>query len=275
MGAKNTSKHLLHLPGEIRNLIYEYALIHHKNKGVIAPIMTKNDDIHLAMRPELDTIVNGERRRVLCRQDIANLAKFALPSLLPTGRYEFDHLTHLANGGSKDDICGFLMERNEITGTVEITKPFIAHLCTTQCLLQPAITRVSRRIREEALPVVCGVNEFYLDLVRQYSGSRATTTAIIAWWRAIEDTNLRMIKKLYIKDKNVFGLALKLTWRSQTNLKKLTVDLSDPDDSDTAYLEQEASEAFEQIEEGGIFVRGIERILSVSGVFGKHRGVAW
>lgn len=81
------------------------------------------------------------------------------------------------------------------------------HFCTPKCLLQPNLTRVSRQIRREALPIFYDSNWFHLEMggcaVTTTEGYRIDTRrpgenhmwSPQRWWRAIGDENLRLIDR--------------------------------------------------------------------------------
>lgn len=98
----------------------------------------------------------------------------------------------------------------------------VEHTCNRACLVQPALTHISRQVREESLPFFYGENKFDL-----YTRSPSKTTqaagedvgfvhfdltdefptvdvreAPAAWWRGIGDSNLRLVKHLCIDHGN-------------------------------------------------------------------------
>ena len=175
MAEQNTFD-LLGLPAEVRDRIYELALFHAESDGIIAPL--RDDGSKVASW----TLISGKRMQLRNRLQV-------VPNIMAFGNFE---------------------ERKQATAQFHRTNEILAvsanfrfkHYCTTDCLLQPPLTCVSRFIREEALPVFYAVNKFHIELgnfimhVRGHyaEASRSPTY----WWRAIGDSNLRNIQRLNI-----------------------------------------------------------------------------
>ena len=81
---------------------------------------------------------------------------------------------------------------------------FSSHICSPAYLLQPALTRASRQVREEALTVFYRCNRSDLEVsnffMLEHHGILRShmdiTRMPIDWWRSIGDTNLRALRKL-------------------------------------------------------------------------------
>lgn len=136
-------------------------------------------------------------------------------------------------------------------------KFFRGHACTKACLLQPAISRISRQLRYETLPIFYGINKIHIDATAfSYVGSDPGTPA--DWWRVIGDTNLRMIKSLRLVRRNLnenikrkrFDFTFSESKRRVRTVQRIP---QDPGLADCVY----------QLEAGGLFVRGLERLLDV------------
>lgn len=70
------------------------------------------------------------------------------------------------------------------------------HMCTYECLIQPAMTKVCSSIRRETLPVFYRVNKIHLEMENLNTGG--STTVLAKWYRATGDTNIGSIRKLNI-----------------------------------------------------------------------------
>lgn len=153
-------------------------------------------------------------------------------------------------------------------------QPWHAHICTLACQLQPSLTQVSRQIRDETLPVFYGANTFHVafdpPLLQQpdvfgvrKSDMRAWPRA---WWRAIGDTNLRMIKHVRY-DTSTYQRVRLVFAASAFSVVERPCDRARATDDDMlrsieARIEERMpTDARRQLEEDGLFVRGLERVL--------------
>ena len=77
------------------------------------------------------------------------------------------------------------------------------HYCTLEYLLQPQLARVNRQVHEESLQVLYSVNKFHFEmsnfvLATTWQGWRKDVRSPVDWWRAIGDTNLRLIQGMNV-----------------------------------------------------------------------------
>lgn len=118
----------LTLPPEIRNVIYTYALYHLDNGIISSPTSPDPPSFSLSVTSRIQT------------QNSARNGSLVSQTLLAPTEVEDDE---------DDD---------------DLSRPH--EQCTHECLLQPAITRVSRLLRTEALPVFYNVNTFEFDAAK-------------------------------------------------------------------------------------------------------------
>ena len=165
-----------------------------------------------------------------------------------------------------------------------------AHVCGLRCLCQPTLTRVCSQIRSESLLLFYAVNRFHFELLRGsvdvLGGNKVALPLASRWWRSVGDSNLRQIANFSINfygDGKAFQEGFEMS--GQQSPSELTLTLRDGPpatklhtktlqewrgfngsvidekrktnwDLATGILEYGA-----QIEEGGLFVRGIELLL--------------
>ena len=162
---------LLGLPAELRNYIFELAVIHEDGNGVIAPLRRRS-------RPTVLRVVEQ------------------------TSGVKSPTTDNQSQTPGSDDSSS---EREEVRSDQEqaltlLSDPANTHAhqsCTLDCLLQPPVTRVNRQIREEVLSLFYAVKQFHIELSR-FTISKPGEIAWIEtripadWWRAIGDTNFEV-----------------------------------------------------------------------------------
>lgn len=251
---------LLDLPAELRNRIYEFALYHSKNAGHIAPTFLSAGAHHV--------VIQG-RHRYVCL--LGTVKDVEYPEL-----YNVNVWSHLQAGGTTDDQIlqrvspGSSSDQAQGTGVY-----FCAHVCSLKCLMQPALTKTNRQIRDETLPIFYSCNSFQLELPDSFDITNKRA-GFVYWWRSTGDTNLRSINHLVIavNSREKIGehaFSFDRTKHERTLIvtrsgdSKTIEEMSRaPPSGDSwqmtahpAYLEYGA-----QIKEEGLFVRGMERMVA-------------
>ncbi|KAK3696780.1 hypothetical protein LTR37_017804 [Vermiconidia calcicola] len=196
---------LLDLPSELRNRIYSFALCHAENDGTIAPARTvdhpgRNYDIevHAVMNNQLVRLKTIPKR-LLSKRGSPEEEAYALKlqSLFRLEASTFKELNAVCDK-SNDPLRKIIQIKREYSEGSYVEAEFqTAHICDTRCLLQPALSKVSRRIRNETLPVFYAENDiaFITPKLKNPRGSLAGNC-----WRCIGDTNLGHIRSLALFD---------------------------------------------------------------------------
>ncbi|KAK3674358.1 hypothetical protein LTR78_005827 [Recurvomyces mirabilis] len=191
---------LLDLPAELRTRIYTHALRHEENAGVIAPpysVLGKPPTHHPAKEAQLLRVA-AERALVNATCLDARISnKVDFPKLV-LGISAKELRKAWATLEKSTDMC---LYRNG-NGAMRL---FDGHVCTLKCLIQPNLTKVSKAVRQETLPIFYSCNRFE---IRGLGGTRieghdvywASDAGDYArrWWRSLADNNLRSIKHLYL-----------------------------------------------------------------------------
>ena len=159
-----------------------------------------------------------------------------------------------------------------------------------QVLWKPALTKVSVKIGAESLPFFYGVNKFHLEM----SSFRDVSTreSVTAWWRAIGDTNLRMIRRLNIVshppmpianpdvDENVMMRYRRLTQKGDVRLTKGTYHgqlvgiLNDVLATSLKSKVPKLMRILDVIADDGLHVRALEQMIALLEPFGVLRDYA-
>lgn len=243
---------MLSLPAELRNHIYELVVYHEDNGGIIAPVAE----------------VEGGR-------------------LSGTWGGRDAHLTIAFTGGKEEVLSipigeGAKLRNCHIVETDDTAPPDSdapapkrspGHICTRSCLLQPLLSRTCAQLRSETLPVFYRVNAFHLEWsALSYWGSIPEAPA--QWWRAIGDTNLRSMASLRLVSRHHDRKAVKFDLRFSTFDRAGKFRLAGELHGVPAWKEC-LGDCVAQIEAGGLFVRGIERLVdqSARGEFGVEKVV--
>ena len=274
----------LDLPPELRNMIYGYALCHDENAGTIAPAAVKPADLD-SPRPwphdsPLSVIVNGQAKALRIPEQ---------------SEHRFHREAHVAAGGSPSDVRGFISEPdppkdddddddNDDDDEEDEKEEhlFIGHVCTVNCLHQPGLLQANRQIRTEALGIFYDINAFHLNF-GAFNNPSATGIPLrdiaTSWWRAIGDTNLRAIRYLCIENPYARVAIRKFTFAADRRQRVMGVETEaatyyEVSEEEARKARQESKEAMGQIEECGLFVRGIEKVLHAGGML-THGSVRW
>ncbi|KAK6442930.1 hypothetical protein LTR95_000808 [Oleoguttula sp. CCFEE 5521] len=157
---------LLTLPPELRIMIIELAVYHDKTNGIISPRPG-------AWRRNHITLLNGRR---FSKHQVAHAHVQMHDPTMPTE-------LHMRVEECQDILAHENIDR---------------HRCDERCLTQPALTRVCRQLRMEALPLFYGLYHFHFELqpfrtIDIYGVN--LTTGLGDWLRAIGDTNLQLMKR--------------------------------------------------------------------------------
>ena len=81
-----------------------------------------------------------------------------------------DECQHAVKFWKYFDGTGYSQEKlhtPERFGSLHWLHEFYVHICNRRCLTQPALTRTSRQMRRECLPVFYAINEFHLQLPKE------------------------------------------------------------------------------------------------------------
>ena len=172
-----TESILLRLPGELRNCIYMMALFHEEGGGVISPIEAAPPMIPEGVIFSHGTVLKGGHRFFVERMAPAT------PTASPATRTTKNELHE-----KQPDIWNALPIQEK------------DHYCTAKCLCQPPLTEVSVQIRKECLPLFYHVNKFHFEM-NNFFKTASPWRAPVAWWHAIGDKNLRLIRSFNIVGK--------------------------------------------------------------------------
>lgn len=169
---------LLTLPPELRNDIYQLVLIHHEGGGVISPTQKKQS------KDQGSAHVHSLVLKGRCRMHLLRGRPYLMtgsPLVMRSEKLEY-------------------YERMEDI-RLALPKQEQDHLCYIDCLRQPALTKVSKQVRSETLPVFYGMNEFHFEMGNFIKSSIAQSP--VGLWRALDRDSLSLIRKL-----NVMGLGV-------------------------------------------------------------------
>lgn len=100
-------------------------------------------------------------------------------------------LDGLGTERSTMDKKDLLERRSQMLSELRSTFLSSNHICTTNCLLQSSILRVSSQTRAETLDIY-GKNKFHIEM-QNFISYRISPRE---WWQAIEDANVHLIKAL-------------------------------------------------------------------------------
>ncbi|KAK3674362.1 hypothetical protein LTR78_005831 [Recurvomyces mirabilis] len=196
---------LTDLPAELRDRIYELALYHHENAGVVSlPATTP----HAATRK---LSIAGLWQDVVCPApsalqgaDPTTFLQQAIAAKLLT-QAEVDRYSNVNDVRLRDARLAnlILMAKKRSRGrgwhpmflfydSNGIMHLPTGHICIYQCLLQPSLTRVNRAVREEALSVFYSCNAFEIRSLQ------ANIEQAVRWWRGVGDSNLRSMNSLLL-----------------------------------------------------------------------------
>ncbi|KAK4569850.1 hypothetical protein LTR86_002819 [Recurvomyces mirabilis] len=286
---------LLGLPGELRHHIYKYALWHQQSDGLIcpAPDLRLNRNYVLATVPnslwrysENERVSDGSRLGAVYRfnmrgNDIlpVNLLHPA-PLNQPQGQHQAQAvLAHSLAKQHADAHNAVEIQRQAYNKSLTALERY-KHVCTLKCLRQPALTFVSRRVREDSLPVFYAVNTIHFEMAnfsvpRILNGRcRQGECSPVDWWRGIEDTNLRAIDNfvLVLDGASLAWGPVAVVYKKRKNSHKVTVvELAGRPVHPQASVEAKLgvsslfTSSVAAIEEGGLHVRGLERLLASFG----------
>ncbi|KAK4950378.1 hypothetical protein LTR10_011359 [Elasticomyces elasticus] len=201
------------LPSELRNQIYDLALCHYENDGVISPACYS-----ACATNETSSIVfvqgawrSGDLSRSNFGDDVSLRAhgldqKFKDRSLLEDnsklGPSDFDLTKAEQRSGLLEphDIFSY-EDQSDKDPAKHGFKCLHGHVCSYMCLLQPALTRASRQLRTECLPLFYSTNESRLMLNVNPNMDAANPRATkdihplaVKFWRTVGDTHLRTMK---------------------------------------------------------------------------------
>ena len=150
---------LLDLPAELRNRVYEFVVYHEENDGFIAPVLF-NPKEDISSMGQFFGVLRGQRQELkyIC------MVGDAEERISRRDPYIYEAIkAHLASGGRVDD----KVFRTNIKplNVFNWNETFdFGHLCSLNCLMQPEVTKVSRQLREETLPLFYGIHKFHLEL---------------------------------------------------------------------------------------------------------------
>ncbi|KAK4555314.1 hypothetical protein LTR86_007611 [Recurvomyces mirabilis] len=209
-GKENHRPSLMTLPAELRDRIYELALYHHENAGVISPSIAIKS--HGATTKVSTAGVCHDVTYLNCYQipaaDLSTFLQQALAANLVTqkamDRYlgagdpavkqtALRLLIMAANAKSREQSGDPMFVYHDDNDVLHI---YTGHRCTRKCLLQPSLTRLNRAIRAEALSVFysCNAIEMRDGAVNPWQAAR--------WWRKVGDTNLRSMESLLVSPRD-------------------------------------------------------------------------
>lgn len=136
---------LLTIASELRNLIWTHAVRHDCNGGWIAPA---GPNVHRIVRngSSIDTIFEGEAQRLFPYERLGDDIQ---------GIIVRPHAAHINIHRSDSDAD------SDCDSDAELQ--FSGHLCTMQCVKQPALTKASRQVRDEALSIFYSENKFHIN----------------------------------------------------------------------------------------------------------------
>ena len=282
---------LLDLPAELRNRIYELVCYHEENNGCIAPVLMHHQSYFGSLgHDEFVGVIHGERQKMkyVCPDRSINKGLESIDERITTAVED-----HFASGGGPDAAVVRLTEEDDGQAATYTC----GHLCSRACLKQPAITKVNRQLREETLYIFYGVNKFHLEISNDSRNIHNTnmTRSLVAWWREIGDSNLRCLNNIILLHRDSLpgnassgrtpGFILHFRkdqekMKFRLNSKSKTYTLASDNNiivkDDTVYSGNTVEhlelgkcvEYIVQIEDDGLFVRGLEKILnSLPGVF--------
>lgn len=284
---------LLGLPAELRTYTYELVLLHTPSSGIIAPVSDRYGE-HCSLNSRREdycsehshsditdcmTVISGQRARVSADE---------------RSEHYFRTEEELINPRFMMPIQSSVGMSTSLVGERLATRLPARHLCTLDCLAQPGLTVVSRRVREEALPAFYSVNSFHFEMSNFHIAGGSGTCkkhgrSPMDWWRATGDTNLRCIRSLTLvghplNSRMESGVVMKYDGRTKEFAIVEREDLSEKDEVNE-YGEQLSAEEekerrqlaleemkvregklgsfLEQIRGSGLHVRALEGMLSV------------
>ncbi|KAK3696773.1 hypothetical protein LTR37_017797 [Vermiconidia calcicola] len=287
----------LDLPGELRNKIYEMAFYHEDNDGFIAPALVFSTAD--AWEERFPAHVNG-RKKIIDVGTTVGKAKSAARTSESEAGFEIDIEGHLRAGGQLSDRIISVYEHGG-DGRLTLSGHEYAHVCSLECLRQPPLTMVDRQLRQEGLPLFYSLNKFRFGCLGRDDRIKR---GFISWWRHTGDTNLRLIDHFEIaslhekgddiwskveirvvRDKAGSGYIVELidpnndVWKkipfSRVNGKlKFVVSESERAKAAVGSKRGIFMEYVGQLEDDGLFVRGIEGVLG-SGKWLERIRVDW
>lgn len=274
---------LLTLPAELRDMIYATTLYHDENAGHIAPVHPDWKTSDSGREHNFRTLINGESRTI---------SFFRQLDTSPYGqtdwnsRYEdFPELRYSDILTSNCEVNAYMKNIGE---DEDKKVPFSGHVCSPACLVQPALTRVSRQLRDEALPVFYRCNKVYFD-ASTFFFSKDILRMPVNWWRGIGNSNLRALRRLEITDliwlKDGSGDVghFRFTYERVRGKGRVSVRIARGQEalnSASAALEgglsesPELTECTRQLKEDGLFVRGIGKVCQTQEIF-RIKQVDW
>ncbi|KAK3658390.1 hypothetical protein LTR56_001801 [Elasticomyces elasticus] len=206
------------LAPELRNRIAELVLYHVENEGIISPACFGSDKDDLS-----SAYVNGEwRAGMLVRSNFGGDLRSQFHNIGHESRDRIRVEENSKSGPSEYDMteteqCSGLLQPydffHEVTDQANVNDA-CGHICSYLCLLQPALTLVSRQMRTDNLAIFYSINEVQIMLAPQggpteeeiiearsvgtkcYLPLRLKRPLAVEIWRAIGDTLLRTMKVL-------------------------------------------------------------------------------
>ncbi|KAK3697356.1 hypothetical protein LTR37_017501 [Vermiconidia calcicola] len=290
----------LDLPGELRNEIYEMAFYHEENDGFIAPALVSSTAD--AWEERFPTYVNGQKKIIGVKTTVEKAKDEARTFYCEAGSgIDIEgYQRHLRAGGHLNDKVISVYEHGG-DGKLKLSRCECAHVCSLECLRQPPITMASRQLRQEGLPMFYSLNKFRLGCL---DGDDRIERAFISWWRHTGDTNLRLIDHFEIANLHEVGRDI---W-SKVEIRVIRdkagsgyiVDLINPNNEvrqgvtfsringKLKFVVSEGERAkaaadskhgifmeyVGQLEDDGLFVRGIEKVVG-SGQWLERIRVDW
>jgi hypothetical protein len=218
-----TQSGLLKLPPEICNYIFELACWHSESEGVIAPALPSHGQLSSQKAPKdviafvkghvrnlsdqqtIQTIYDDLKKKVMQLetwdgpvQSVDQVSPQTISKFIPSGMYDQVLVRvhqHVISGGSmRDYVTRDCLNPGETREHLRVYGPWeIVHVCSLGCLQQPAVTCVSRQLRQESLPIFYGTNRFHFFW--SFTSSSNIQRGFVLWWRRVGDTNLRLIKQ--------------------------------------------------------------------------------
>lgn len=188
------------LPPELRNRIYDLALFHSDNHGIVAAspaIPGVQTTVYFDGKWQKAVLIRNDGNRkqldhlLEYTMDPMAVLKHLNPSPDPDAEGFACHElypTHLPNDGEEHF---FYLDSSNSLQVVD------GHVCGLKCLRQPTLTLTNSQIRSECLGLFYESNEFDLNfssLGHQDLWTRLQKLLpVIKWWRSTGDTHLRRI----------------------------------------------------------------------------------
>lgn len=270
---------LLRLPAELRDRIYEFALSHEEGGGIISPVPVIKP--HSTPRGPIRWMTVDPTPGQSGFMTLKGPNRFRVKNGKPASYY-----MEMTAGGQKA-----MTERDHELKAAWAELPMCeqGHVCTLRCLKQPALTKVSSQIRSEALPVFYRANKFHIEAINFFKAKDGFNSGPKGlpqiWWRAVGDTNLRMIRSLNLFGQSEFGeifdRGVMIKYRKQpmnTHITRTSEKVHDEDQPASMpeidqiqrgsqqrleMREAELQKVLEIVKTDGLHVRALEHMLAL------------